>query len=159
MDNLTYRFSTEEDKEIIERLLALKFGTRDGSLLNLNGRYYLAFNELGELVAMTGISSNTKFNGLEVDWTCTHDDYIRKGVITDMIRVLIKDVKEDVYCSCWRWDGQPINLRHTMVTLGFMPVLVPRIAQSTQYSNCAGICTHYNGGVCKCFEDLYVRRC
>ena len=158
MNDLSFRYSRESDADGVVKLMEQRFGVREDVLVNLPGRYYLAIDSNNEIVAMTGLSRNTKYNGLEIDWTCVDYRYCNRGLITHMIRTLITNVDKDVYCSCWRISSKPINLRHAMITLGFTPAIIGRVSQSTEFCNCGNKCVVYNGGICKCYEDLWVRR-
>lgn len=83
----------------------MSFGNKAQALENIEGRY-LVYTLDDKIVAMTGLSSNTLYNnGLEIDWTCTHPDFRQKGYMQELFRELLKDVKTDVYCSCWRLEG------------------------------------------------------
>ena len=155
--DIEFRYSKEDDKEGIQKLILSKFGVREQALDNLGNRYLLAVYN-GEIVAMTGLSNKSIYNGLEVDWTCVADDFTGRGLITNMLSVLLKDVNTDVYCSCWGYKDSPINLKYAMDTLGFKPVIVHRLQASTDYYDCANICRHKRDGVCSCYEDLYLRR-
>lgn len=158
-----FRMSLETDEEIIRELVSAVFGDREknGTFKDLNGRYLLAFDG-DELVAMTGINSETTYAGSEVDWTCTRPDKRGLGLMTVMFGYLLKKVKEDVYCSCWRFVDSPINLRSQMCTFGFEPVLVPRVQCDSRYSKTCvpEKCKAYREikGSCHCYEDLYVKR-
>ena len=154
--DIEFRYSTEDDKEGIQKLILSKFGVREQALDNLDDRYLLAVYN-NEIVAMTGISNKSSYNGLEVDWTCVADGFTGRGLITRMLYSLLKDVKADVYCSCWGYKDNPINLRYAMDALGFKPVIVHRLQASTDYYNCADICTRKRDGICSCYEDLYMR--
>ena len=160
-DDLTFRMSTDADRENISSLIELKFGdrTRYHVLDNLEGRYFIAINNDGVIVAMTGLNFSNEYNGPEIDWTCVADDYTNKGLITYMISKVISNYNGDIYCSCWRNYHSVINLRNAMSKNGFVPVLVPRLNFSTDYYNCKDICVKYKpiNGVCTCCEDLYVR--
>ena len=125
----------------------------------LDGRYYLAFDNEGALVAMTGLNDTGYYNGLEVDWTCCVKEHSKKGLISRMLQHLLISVSGDVYCSCWRWNGHSINLKYSMEQLGFKPVLEPRTTFDSRYSNCKRDCAAYFpvDGICTCHEDLYVR--
>lgn len=99
------RYSTYADKGQINELINLSFGNKAQALENIEGRY-LVYTLDDKIVAMTGLSSNTLYNnGLEIDWTCTHPDFRQKGYMQELFRELLKDVKTDVYCSCWRLEG------------------------------------------------------
>ena len=67
------RKSTIEDKEIIQQLMYLCFGDNNKiePYENLEDRYYLYFKD-NTLVAMTGLTSDSEYGRLEIDWTCTH---------------------------------------------------------------------------------------
>ena len=176
MNNKDYyiRFSRSSDKEQIKRLTMLCFGDRDhyDILKNIeNQRYLLAFTN-GMLVAMTGLIWSNEYNGLEVDWTCTHPDYQHKGIMHNLFERICTLTDEDIYCSCWRYDGfKEVNLHSLMRDFGFEAVLEPRVTWDTYY-NCScgrnGYCCHQTKSIssagiitknhCRCYEDLYIRR-
>lgn len=160
--DLIFRMSKESDLDGIRLLLSKKFGVRDmyGVFDKLEGRYYIAVNSSGVIVAMTGLNYSYAYNGPEIDWTCVDDAYTGKGLMTKMISNVIANCKDTIYCSCWREFGKDINLKHAMAANGFKPIQVPRITYDTRHNSCKEICTHYNAndnGFCTCCEDLYIR--
>ena len=159
---LTFRFSKKEDEEKIRILIETRFGNRKsfGAYEDIENRYYLAEEEDGTLVAVTGLIDSGVYCGPEVDWTCILEKYEHRGLITFMLDRLLRDVEQDVYCSCWRWRGGEINLKSAMGSLGFEPVLLNRTKYDSRYLNCRVICKAYHPieGYCTCAEDLYVRR-
>lgn len=68
---------------------------------NLADRYYLYFAG-NVLVAMTGLTSDSEYGHLEIDWTCTHPQYRHKGYMQALFVEILKDAHDDIYCSCWR---------------------------------------------------------
>lgn len=160
---LKFRLSMAGDEAEIERLIEERFGNRNSYrvLDNIENRYFVAVNKEDEIVAMTGLNDSKFYNGLEIDWTCVHPAYTGHNLMALMIEYLLKDCKQDVYCSCWRFDGKPINLRYAMQYNHFMPVLIPRITADSRFNAlCKEKCKQYNpvDGYCKCYEDLYCRR-
>lgn len=156
------RKSTSADKEIIQRLLELCFGVRNDyePYSNLYDRYYLYF-ENDVLVAMTGLTSNSEFKHLEIDWTCTHPDYRNKGYMQELFKVMLSDISEPVYCSCWRLQNKDkANLYTIMNMFGFEEVVHSRVHWKVPY-NCFrdydGRCTYCTGFGCECYEDLFLR--
>ena len=70
------RKSTTDDKELIQQLMQLCFGDKNNlePYEDLENRYYLYFkNE--NLVAMSGLTSNSEYGHLEIDWTCTRPEH------------------------------------------------------------------------------------
>ena len=155
---ITYRYSTEEDYNIIRELIGLRFGNRDdkGVYDNLDGRYLLAFdNEL--LVGMTGLIDEGNYTGPEIDWTCLRKEYEGNGIITTLISKVIDGVDKDIYCSCWRYgQNNNVNLHYSMTTLGFRPAIIGHKRFNVKYNKCKNICVKSCDG-CYCFEDLYVK--
>lgn len=157
------RKSTINDKESIEYLIKLCFGDRNdlGVLDNLNGRYYLYFED-NILVAMSGISSDSKYGHLEVDWTCTHPDYRHNGYMQELFSTMLNNVKDDVYCSCWRLhDNDKVNLHTLMLLFGFKEVVNSRIHVKVPHNcfrNNKCSCVNYIDNNCECYEDLYLRK-
>lgn len=70
------RKSTTGDKELIQQLMQLCFGDKNNlePCENLENRYYLYFKG-GTLVAMSGLTSNSEYGYLEIDWTSTHPEH------------------------------------------------------------------------------------
>ena len=161
--HLGFRKSVAGDEAIIDGLIHKRFGSRASykPLDNIEGRYLMAINDAGEVVAITGLNYSEYYNGPEIDWTCVDSRYTGHRLISSMIAELIKDCEEDVYCSCWRLNGKTINMRSAMQDNGFVPVLIPRVSFSSDlFAICKRDCINYNpeNGVCTCCEDLYVRR-
>ena len=167
------RFSTEEDKEQIRELIRLCFGNRDhcNALENLKGRYLLAFDEEDSLLGMTGLIWEEEFNAYGVDWTCTHPEHRKKGIMHELFKRICSLTDEDIYCSCWRQpDKENINLYSLMRDFGFEEVIKNRVTWDSCH-NCKsgrlGVCiaqkSHMEHGKiikepCRCYEDLYLRR-
>lgn len=160
---LTFRWSIADDEKGIDKLIDERFGNRYsyGVLDDIEGRYFVAVNSDNEIVAITGLNDSKVYNGLEIDWTCIDGRYTGYNLMSFMIEYILKDCEKDVYCSCWRLNGHPINLMHAMQHNGFNPVLVPRISFDSMYNAlCQKYCKNYNpvDGSCKCCEDLYCRK-
>lgn len=165
------RFSRETDKDEIRELLGTSFGSREhlGVLENLNGRYLLAFED-DELVAMTGLMWESEYNAYDVDWTCTHPDYRKRGIMHELFKRICSLTDEKIYCSCWRiGDNEHVNLHSLMNDFGFKEVIKNRGTWDSRY-NCESARKHCcimqkcqrNHGVlvpvpCRCYEDLYLR--
>lgn len=157
--SITFRKSTENDKEIIIELIELRFGNRDknGVTNKLNNRYLLAFDN-NLLIAMTGLIDEGYYNGPEIDWTCIRKEYEGQGIIDSMFEKLLKDIKTDVYCSCWRlYNRDYVNLQHIMDKFDFKLVIKERVKAVAEHNKCRDICNMYIEG-CKCYEDLYIRK-
>ena len=156
---IKYRKSKDGDSKIIKELVGKRFGNRDAYNVtaNLDGRYLLAFDG-DKLIAMTGIMYNGFYNGPEIDRTCIDKEYEGNGIITLMLSQLLKDIKSDVYCSCWRLGyNNKVNLDYQMKTLGFEPAIYERVRFNSKYHDCSSICVNYKEG-CFCCEDLYIRK-
>lgn len=158
------RYSREEDKEQIKELIVACFGNAKenyDACTNLDGRY-LVYELMGSIVAMTGFYFHSKYPGVEIDWTCTHPDFRRRGYIHELFKRLVSTTDEDIYCSCWRYLGNDkVNLQSVMDAFGFICVMPECEHYSGQYN-----CTRVNGCInnhsesnqCECYEDLYLRR-
>lgn len=161
-EGLSFRFSKAEDEEKIIALIEERFGNRKsfGAYENIENRYYMAEEADGTLVAITGLIDSGVYCGPEVDWTCILKSYEHRGIISYMLETLLQDVKQDVYCSCWRWRGGEINLKNAMNKFNFQQIMPNRTKYDSRYTNCRIICKAYNPveGHCICFEDLYMRR-
>lgn len=155
---LEYRKSTEIDRNKIDTIMHICFGDgyQDISLNEINNRYLLAFDN-DKLIAMTGLCESLEYVGKEIDWTCILPEYRGRGIITNMIREVIKDCQDDIYCSCWRLIGDDkVNLDYAMQELGFVCVVKDHKKYDNMYHQvCLGCVKRYDG--CKCCEDLYLR--
>lgn len=154
-----YRKSKESDLEQIKNLIETCFGDRTAYFVyyNLDERYSLAFDD-NKLIAMTGITDDCVYDGLEVDWTCVHPDYRHLGLVTDMLRELIpSNCDKDIYCSCWKTSDK-INLYHAMKEFGF-ELSVENYRTYESNSEACKICVN-NGKIenCHCSEDLYIKK-
>lgn len=155
------RKSTEQDKEAINNLFMTCYGydwNLISPLTNLDDRYYLMFMD-ALLVAMTGLGYSDEYKAMEVDWTCTHPDHRHRGYMSTLFSVMLQDVNEIVYCSCWRLPSKDKpNLRSIMDLYGFKKVINGRLHwQSPHNCHCADKCSFSTGTSCDCFEDLYMR--
>ncbi len=160
--SVVIRKSTQEDREMIKHLMQLCFGSYKElePYANLDGRYYLYLKD-GILVAMTGLTSDSEYGHLEVDWTCTHPSYQNGGYMQELFTKMMDGVDEDVYCSCWRLPNKDkVNLHAIMSSFGFKEVVRSRVHWKVPH-NCfrdyEGGCVCYTGAGCECYEDLYLR--
>lgn len=157
------RKSTLNDKNIIQQLMLICFGDKNDlePYENLTDRYYLYFAD-NVLVAMTGLTSNSEYGHLEIDWTCTHPQYRHKGYMQALFAEMLKDAHDDIYCSCWRLPQKDkANLYTLMSMFGFKEVIHTRIHWKVPYNcfrNYDGGCTCCVGRNCECYEDLYMRK-
>lgn len=160
-DNIYFRRSEQKDYSSVNELLKQCFGDREryGALENLEGRYLLAFDD-DKLIAMTGIFlKSPTFDGSEIDWTCILPEYRKKGIITKMMTEIIKDVDNDIYCSCLRLhDNKDINLKYVMNTLGFECVKKGYRTYHMLHTDACNYCIYRLEKGCVCYEDLYVKR-
>lgn len=156
------RKSTMADKEVVRHLMQTCFGDKSdlGPYENLDGRYYLYFRG-NTLVAMTGLTANSKYRHLEIDWTCTHPEHRHNGYMQELFAEMLKDVQGCVYCSCWRLpDNDGVNLHTLMSLFGFEEVIHARVHWKVPYNcfrNYEGSCTCCTGIGCECYEDLFLR--
>lgn len=159
------RYSRENDKEKLRELMIVCFGNdreHCGVYTNLDGRY-LVYEINGSIVAMTGLYFQSKYPGVEIDCTCTHPDFRKKGYMHELFRRLVNTTDEDIYCSCWRYVGNDkVNLQSVMDSFGFICVMPICEHHSGQY-NCRSVknCSNNHSGSdkCECYEDLYLRKC
>lgn len=157
---INYRYSKETDLDDISELLKICFGDRDncGALDNLNHRYLLALDGT-KLIAMTGLCEKDKsnYNGKEIDWTCCHPDYRNKHITTKLFEIILKDIKDNVYCSCWRLSNlDRVNLQGIMDRYNFKCVIKAHKVYKYPYTKACDICIINNGKNCICYEDLYL---
>lgn len=160
------RKSTVEDEPEIRSVIERCFGNRDKTDVydNLDDRYYLYVVD-NKIVAMTGITSQTLYPGLEVDWTCTLPEYRHSGYMRALFKIMITDFErehKDIFCSCWRWPpNKYVNLHTLMDRFDFKEVVHDRIHAIVPYNcerQCVEGCIHYSGNGCECYEDLYMRK-
>lgn len=167
------RLSTYADKSKICELTMLCFGDGDhcNILKNLNGRYLLAFDDENNLLAMTGLIWNKEYESYEIDWTCTHPEYQKKGIMHELFKRICSLTDEDIYCSCWRLSGkEKVNLYSLMECFGFKEIIRNRVTWDSQYNCTAGKKTYCAAQksqlvrgtciklACRCYEDLYYRK-
>lgn len=153
------RKSVIGDEATIKELIKLSFGARGEHVYsNLTGRYWLCFDG-DKVIGMTGLTCDTKYRGLEVDWTCTHPEYRHQGVMQMLFRKMLCGVVEPVYCSCWRLPGKDrVNLQTVMDIFDFHLVVPERFHHIGEYTcRCFKDCIHSGDKHCECWEDLYLR--
>lgn len=161
-EKITIRKSNEADEKIIKKLFIASYGYRRGlkePFIELNNRYRLLFVN-NDLVAMTGLKWNDEYRAMEIDWTCTHPNHRHKGYMQLLFKDMLKNVKEDVYCSCWRIAGHKYpNLFSLMSLFNFKRIIENKYHCKVPY-NChyANGCKYNNGLNCECYEDLYLRK-
>lgn len=155
------RKSTLNDKKSIQQLMLLCFGDKNNlePYENMEDRYWLYFKD-DKLVAMSGLTSNSEYGHLEIDWTCTHPEERHKGYMQEIFAKMLKNVRDSVYCSCWRLaNNDKANLYTLMKLFGFEEVVHSRIHYKTPY-NCfrdyKGGCSYCTGNDCECYEDLFL---
>ena len=163
--NYEIRRSCAEDTWQIQRLIYNCFGDRNNkdpfSGIE-DGRYRVAVHN-GLVIAMTGISNSSDYNGWEVDWTCTDQQYRGQGIMHALFKeeLACVPVDVDVYCSCWAvGEDAHIHLKYLMQDFGFEEVLHARVSWvSTDHDDiCYRGCIMRKGERCTCREDLYVRK-
>lgn len=157
------RKSTMNDKERIQQLMQLYFGDKNNMepYENLKDRYYLFFKD-NTLVAMSGLTTNSEYGHLEIDWTCTHPEHRHNGYMQELFTEMLNGVHEPVYCSCWRLpNNDRINLHTLMSLFGFEEVIQSRVHWKVPH-NCfrdyEGGCSYCTGIGCECYEDLFLRK-
>lgn len=174
MDGVYYRKTTLKDLAGVTKLIRENFGYPENWNLHspyeaFKGRYLIAVDsKTNEIVAVTGMNSYDEaawFNGYEISWTCCDTRYRGHGIVTEMMRIVIKEAFENdpkipVYCSCWtgRVGGETgeINLKHAMNELGFKEVRLIRIYDSEFNTLCKRHCVNFRKGKpCSCREVLY----
>lgn len=158
---ISYRYSRESDAEELQALFDLAFGKLDGSQTeHLYHRYLLATNESGVIVAASGLSETDYYDGLEIDWTCTHPAFQQQGIMKELFRRLLDTTDQRVYCSCWVTCEENCHLGRLMEYFGFYKIITQRLkctypvcCQEVRHSTCP----YTTGMYCSCTEDLYVR--
>lgn len=157
------RWSATKDKDAISHIIheCFGYGRRDDDHLgNLEGRYLLAEVD-GKVVGMTGIAPSEDHGGEEVDYTAVLPEYRRNGIMDKLIKELLKDRKEPVWYSAWRFGGHERSNPQTILeNNGFKLIKhpwikweIPTTCNEKNYSpGCKGRC----GEECHCYEDLWL---
>ncbi len=118
----------------------------------------ISIKEIREIHNKIVLSYDTYFDGAEIDWTCCHPDYRCRGIISDMLGIVLKSAKNDVYCKRLRtYQNEYANLHSIMIKYGF--TCVKRNYKEFHISNdiICEICPYKNDNIaCVCYEDLYV---
>lgn len=155
---IDYRYSTIKDKQQIEELLAIGFGDDDNKtwVNNLDNRYLLAVDD-NKVIGLTGIIDENKYRRKEIDWTVVHPDYRRMEIMKNLFSILLKNIKEDIYCACWHKLNDKIHLHNIMDTFGFELVLLAQKRWNAYHSECT-LCPLKPGDFCECQQDLYLRK-
>lgn len=112
------RKSKLTDKELIQQLMQLCFSDKNNfePYENLEDRYYLYFKD-NTLVAMSGLTSNSEYGHLEIDWTCTHPEHRHNDYMQELFTEMLNGIQELVYCSCWRLPNNDRANLHTLMSL------------------------------------------
>ena len=147
----------------VRELMCLCFGACNNAepYENINDRYYLYFED-DILVAMSGLTSNSEYGHLEIDWTCTHPEYRHQGYMQELFTEMLSNIHESVYCSCLRLCNCDRPNLHTLMSLfDFEEVIHSRVHWKVPH-NCfrdyVGGCSYYTGIDCECYEDLFLRK-
>lgn len=157
------RQATLNDVAKMEELMYSSFGNReDATSFRLHTDKYLVYEVDDKIVAMTGILYSNEYKALEIGWTCTHPDYRQLGIMHKLFEEILKEVKENVYCSCWHLsDREHINLYKLMRDFNFICVARPRVSwvngHNCHHNMTDNLCTYCTGDGCHCTEELYFR--
>ena len=162
-----FRKSKENDRDGLADLFAENFGAlalNGGALQPIAGRYWVAVDDDGAIVAATGILPLKKsdYKGYEVTWTCTREQHRGKGLIVAMLQKAEAELPDDnlpLYCSCWRIRDNPeINMASVMKHMNMREVLRDRYRrQSAHNACCRGCPLSAKTKDCYCSEDLYMK--
>lgn len=162
-NNTVIRKSKKNDIPKIKELMYLCFGDCNNTepYENINDRYYLYFKD-DTLVAMSGLTANSEYGHLEIDWTCTHPEHRHKGYMQELFKKMLIDVHESIYCSCWRLPNNDSSNLHTLMLLFDFKEVVPSRVHWKVPHNCfrdyEGGCSYCTGIDCECYEDLFLRK-
>lgn len=158
INNLKFRWSNNFDKKEIKELLIKNFGTfpiEEGALKPIKNRYYLAFYN-NKLIAMSGLTSNSHYYGLEISWTCTDQKYRKLGIMKKLIGQMIQNVNKPIYCEYWHWQNKEnINLYYPLSQNGFKQCKKQIIAYDNNFMKRCQNCINYNKQNCCCTVDLW----
>ena len=131
---------------------------KENALDNIeNGRYLLYFIE-DRIVALTALTFNNEFRGIQISWTCTHPDFRHKGYMQELFKRLILSTDEDIYCNCWYIDNNAVNLKTLMKLFNFKLVIKDMFKRNIKHNcNIYKDCP-YKKENCSCGNDLYLRK-
>lgn len=168
MKGITIRKSVKTDVNAIDRIVKACFGTsRDDYLLGVeSGRYYIAVVD-GNVVAISGIYPDSPYGDgdPEVDWTGCLPYYRKRGIMTKLFEVMLKDAPPTLYYSAWRnsrTDWERATAQPLIQKFGFEEVIHEHLTWTYGHNctcrddtECVERCDERE---CHCYEDLWVRR-
>lgn len=80
----------------------------------------------------------------------------------ELFALMLNDIDEDVYCSCWRLpNNDRVNLYTLMSLFGFKEVIHSRVHWKVPHNCCRDYavgCVYFTDNECECYEDLYLRK-
>lgn len=160
-NKIVYRYSTDQDYNAIKKLTDPYFGMLEDVVDVIDNRYLLAVYE-GEIIALSGVNYYENYRGLEIDYTCTADEYKRQGIMHEIFRRMLSNVSEKVFCGCWRIaENDKCNLYSFMQDFGFKKVIHCMSSYVNGYNCFADSiedCFYFSGkNICHCFDDLWIR--
>lgn len=173
-NNILIKNATNSDKDQIERLLYKCFGSMakdKGTLDWIEGQYVVAVSyekqkptdeARQKIVALSGILPLEKsaFNGYEITWTCTDENYRRRGLITKILRLCENQLPNDhkpLYCDCWRiGNKENKNIAGLMNKLGMQEVIWAMEHYIYPHAKICMDCPYRHKG-CACSIDLYMK--
>lgn len=156
------RKATIDDKEQVEKLLFDNFGemaVERGALDDFPYRYFVS-EENGKVVALSGITDNSLFDGYEIRWTCCDKEYRHQGRVTRILKKCLDELPNDnkpVWCDAWRVrNKESCNLKSVFDNLGFKLYMVNIKVYNKLFMKVCKTCPYRNESIeCHCVADLY----
>lgn len=160
--------SEKRDIPDVDRIVKDCFGaSREDYLVDVeNGRYYVA-RLGGKVVAISGIYPDSPYgNGEpEVDWTGCLPYYRKRGIMSQLFEVMLKDAPPILWYSAWRnsrTDWERATAEPLIRKFGFEEVKRESKIWTYGYNCCCkddvDCVERCDERECHCYEDLWVRR-
>lgn len=155
------RYSKSSDIEQVKELLYLCFGEmveQENAYDNIEKGRYLVYEVDNKIVALTALTFNNEFRGIQISWTCTHPDYRHRGYMQELFKRLVQTTDENIYCNCWYIEDKSVNLKSLMELFGFELVMTDIFKRNINHNCHFPKDCPYKKENCHCGNNLYMRK-
>lgn len=152
------RLSKTSDRGKIKNLVEKSFGSvmSDEYLNDLDNRYLLYLK--GDIIAgMSCLQYNEELDSFELGLTCTLPAYRNQGIQKELIGRLLNLTDEEIVCNSITLYDDIAPMSSLLKRFGFNLLNKEVKGKSCFAGDTMSMCTYYNGTMCNCRIDLYVR--